>query len=62
MASKALKYMKRDKNSNNNSKATAEIREAALRYGTSVDLDPLLMASDSEIDRIPLFHFYEGKA
>ncbi len=62
MASKSLKYMTKDKNKNKNSKATVEIGEAALRYGTSVDLDPLLMASDSGIERIPLFHFYEGKA
>jgi hypothetical protein len=62
MASKSLKYMTRDKRSKNSSKKSYRFTKEALRYGTSVDLDPLLMASDSDMERIPLFHFYEGKA
>lgn len=62
MASISREYLIKKEKVKESAEKAAEGTEAALNYGTSINLVPLLISTNIGIDRLPVFHFFEGKA
>ena len=62
MASAARDYLIKNKRDNEDTDRTASDGEAALTFGTSINLMPMLIANKSGIDWLPVFYRSGGKA
>jgi hypothetical protein len=62
MASKSSQYLTRNRHDSENSKTSGVSGKTALIHSIKIDLDPLLISTESGIERIPLIYFHEGKA
>ena len=62
MASAARDYLIKNKRDSEDTDITARDGEAALTFGTSIDLVPMLLANKSGVDWLPVFYLSGGKA